>query len=174
MIIKVISGGQTGADQAGLAAAKKYNIPTGGFAPKGYQTSEGKNRTLLQKVYDLTESVGGYKKRTWQNAELADGTIRLAVDFTSRGEICTLNGINKYKKPHIDIQLKDVNEFETIMVDDCLSWLIENKIKILNVAGNTQNTLGFDIYKMSYDFLCLVFEKHLIKFYGDFRKMAGL
>ena len=33
-IMKVISGGQTGADQAGLAAAKKLNIATGGTAPK--------------------------------------------------------------------------------------------------------------------------------------------
>lgn len=174
MVIKVISGGQTGADQAGLAAAKKFGIPTGGFAPKGYQTSEGKNRTLLQKVYDLVESKGGYKQRTWENAKLADGTIRLAVDFSTRGEICTLNGINKYNKPHIDINLRDIAEFETVLVRDCTSWLIENKIKILNIAGNTQNTLGEDIYKMSYDFLIKVFETHLIKFYGEFRKMAGL
>ena len=174
MLIKVISGGQTGADQAGLAAAKKFSIPTGGFAPKGYQTSQGKNRTLLQKVYDLTESKGGYKQRTWENAKIADGTIRLAVDFSTRGEICTLNGINKYNKPHKDFNLQDLDEFESIMVEDCNTWLIENKIKILNVAGNTQNTLGFDIYTMAYEFLCKVFEKHLIKFYGDFRKMAGL
>jgi hypothetical protein len=35
MLERVISGGQTGADQAGLAAAKRLGVPTGGFMPKG-------------------------------------------------------------------------------------------------------------------------------------------
>lgn len=38
MLLKVISGGQLGADQAGLAAAKAVGIRTGGFAPKNYKT----------------------------------------------------------------------------------------------------------------------------------------
>jgi hypothetical protein len=33
---KVISGGQTGADQGGLRAAKAAGIPTGGWAPRGW------------------------------------------------------------------------------------------------------------------------------------------
>ncbi|HJT77421.1 MAG TPA: putative molybdenum carrier protein, partial [Gemmataceae bacterium] len=38
MLERVISGGQTGADQAGLAAAKACGIPTGGWMPKGFLT----------------------------------------------------------------------------------------------------------------------------------------
>jgi hypothetical protein len=38
MIERVISGGQTGADQAGWRAAKAGGIPTGGWMPKGYRT----------------------------------------------------------------------------------------------------------------------------------------
>jgi hypothetical protein len=34
MIRKIISGGQTGADQAALDAAIKYNFPHGGWIPK--------------------------------------------------------------------------------------------------------------------------------------------
>jgi hypothetical protein len=36
MIERVISGGQTGVDQAGLRAARAAGIATGGFAPKGW------------------------------------------------------------------------------------------------------------------------------------------
>jgi hypothetical protein len=35
VIDKVVSVGQTGADQAALRAARAFGIPTGGLAPKG-------------------------------------------------------------------------------------------------------------------------------------------
>lgn len=41
MIELVISGGQTGADQAGLRAAKAFGIPTGGYAPRGWLVETG-------------------------------------------------------------------------------------------------------------------------------------
>ena len=41
MIDRVISGGQTGADQAGWRAAKASGIPTGGWMPKGFLTEDG-------------------------------------------------------------------------------------------------------------------------------------
>ena len=41
MIGKIISGGQTGVDQAALRAAKACGIPTGGWAPKGWRTEDG-------------------------------------------------------------------------------------------------------------------------------------
>jgi hypothetical protein len=43
MLEKVVSGGQTGADQGGLRAARLAGIPTGGWAPKGWlvESSDG-------------------------------------------------------------------------------------------------------------------------------------
>jgi Circularly permutated YpsA SLOG family len=41
MIITVVSGGQTGADQAGWRATEACGIPTGGWMPKGFLTEEG-------------------------------------------------------------------------------------------------------------------------------------
>ena len=38
---KIESGGQTGADQAGLRAARAERLETGGWAPKGWETEEG-------------------------------------------------------------------------------------------------------------------------------------
>ena len=42
----MVSGGQTGADRAGLEAARSLGIQTGGWAPPGYQTSAGKDLSL--------------------------------------------------------------------------------------------------------------------------------
>jgi hypothetical protein len=41
MIERVISGGQTGADQGGLRAPRACAIPTGGWAPRGWLTEAG-------------------------------------------------------------------------------------------------------------------------------------
>lgn len=40
-MFKVISGGQTGADQAGLRAARAAGLVTGGWAPRGWLTEAG-------------------------------------------------------------------------------------------------------------------------------------
>ena len=44
MIKLVISGGQSGADQAGWRAAQACDIPTGGWMPFGFLTEEGPQR----------------------------------------------------------------------------------------------------------------------------------
>ena len=41
MLIKIISGGQTRAEQAALNAAIKFNIPHGGWRPKGRKSEDG-------------------------------------------------------------------------------------------------------------------------------------
>jgi Circularly permutated YpsA SLOG family len=71
---KVISGGQTGADQAGLRATQAAGIPTGGCAPKGWQTEYGPAPWLAE--YGLTERLkASYPARTGANARESDGTI---------------------------------------------------------------------------------------------------
>ena len=130
---KVISGGQTGADQAGLAAAKSYDILTGGFAPKNFMTSSGANATLKY-AYGLEEIEGSYKERTRMNVEAADATIRLAIDFDSPGEKCTLNAIKDYNKPYYDVNLLNAPAHTSEVV----AWILEGKFEILNIAGNSQ------------------------------------
>lgn len=134
---RVISGGQTGVDQSGLQAAKDVGIPTGGWAPKGWKTQVGPQEQFL-KSFNLKEHSGGYKERTWANVQDSDGTIRLATNFSSAGEICTLNAINKFKKPHLDIPLLvapyNSNEKD---VQSVIDFIVENNISILNIAGNS-------------------------------------
>jgi len=76
---KVISGGQTGADFAGLMAAKNCGIPTGGTAPKGYRIcnpdgSDGENPDLKQFGLIEHESLE-YKPRAIKNVQDSDETI---------------------------------------------------------------------------------------------------
>lgn len=135
MLKKIISGGQTGADQAGLFVAKKFGLQTGGTLPCGCRTLDGPRRDLLE-LYGMVEHKSdSYVPRTIQNVKEADGTIRLAADFGSPGEICTLKAIEKYKKPYFDVDLTDPPNPQ-----EAADWINANQIVTLNVAGNAERT----------------------------------
>lgn len=69
-IERVISGGQTGADQAGWRAAKSAGIPTGGWMPKGFLTEDGP-RPEFAELYGAREHPSKeYPPRTRDNVIL--------------------------------------------------------------------------------------------------------
>jgi len=152
--MKIISGGQTGADQAGLMIAKDLGIETGGWAPKEWKTSHGPQKKLLES-FGLKESKEGYKGRTWENVRDSNATIRLAVDFDSPGEKCTMDAINYFKKPWIDIDLLNLKPIQEV-----IEFLVLVKPSILNIAGNTQNKDGHNIERMSYLYLKKVLSEY--------------
>jgi len=132
MIKKVISGGQTGADEGGLIAAKKAGIETGGWMPPGFMTEKGPKPEFAE-LYNIKEHERkGYAPRTEANVKDSDGTIRIANNLSSAGERCTLSAIKWYNKPHIDVGKATVSEV--------VEWIKENNIGVLNVAGNREST----------------------------------
>lgn len=65
----IISGGQTGADIAGLKVAKQLNFKTGGFAAKNFMTENGPNPKLAE--YNLIDEGLSYRERTELNCKIA-------------------------------------------------------------------------------------------------------
>ena len=75
MLERVMSGGHTGADQAGLWAAKASGIATGGWMPEGFLTEAGP-RPDFAEIYGAVELIGGgYAERTRATVRDSDGTI---------------------------------------------------------------------------------------------------
>lgn len=135
MVRRVISGGQTGADQGGLAAAKECKIETGGWAPKGFRTLKGYNLKLGE-LFGLKEhKSSAYPPRTYANVRDSDGTIRFAKSFDSPGELCTLKALKQYGKQYFDV---DVNK--PPLVEDVVDWIYKNQVRTLNIAGNSTKT----------------------------------
>ncbi len=135
MIKKVVSGGQTGADIAGLIAAKQLGIPTGGTIPKGFRTLAGP-RPEYKELYGLTEHASwAYPPRTECNVRDSDGTICFATVWNSPGEILTKKLIDKHKKPHFK-----VDPANPPSIRETKLWIMQNDIQILNVAGNSERT----------------------------------
>jgi len=135
MLKKVISGGQSGADEAGLRAAKLAGLETGGTAPSSYRTQNGPNLELRD-VFGLKEhSSYSYPPRTEDNVKDSDGTIRIATNINSSGEKCTLRYIVYHQKPKLDINPDNPPDPQEIA-----DWIKNNDIKTLNVAGNSEKT----------------------------------
>lgn len=156
MLKKIISGGQRGADQAGLAAAKDIGLETGGWAPRGWITLNGSN-PLLARLGLKEHSSPKYPPRTYANVKDSDGTIRLAYDFNSPGEVCTLKAINFYNKPWFDVDLSDLT-----FIFDVTDWIDKNGIKVLNVAGNAGKTKeeGTLIFQIARQYLGNIFKNY--------------
>jgi hypothetical protein len=153
MLRKVISGGQTGADQAGLRAARRCGIPTGGYAPMGWLTLDGPQQALLQGFGLREHDVLGYGARTDRNVEMSDGTVRLARVWNSPGERRTLRAIQRLDRPYFDVDFPFSHRDWHLMA---VQWILENHIKVLNVAGNSETT-AFGIGAFAEEFLVLVF-----------------
>ncbi len=140
MIKKIISGGQTGADQGGLEAGKELGLQTGGTAPAGYRTELGPRYDLLR-GFALTEGLKGstiaddYRSRTEQNIKDSDGTIVFG-DFYSPGTRMTIAYCSHSRKPLYRVCREDNPIIEKT---DLLKWLDRNNINVLNVAGNRES-----------------------------------
>lgn len=140
---KVISGGQVGADIAGLRAAKAFGLETGGVLPLGWRTLKGP-RPEYSRHYGCTEHKSPqYPPRTFQNVRDSDGTLRLALNWQSAGEQCTLKAIRQYRKHWLDIEPFDSEGNKKIA-----EWLWVCQIEVLNVAGNANEAIEFSVEQM--------------------------
>ncbi|MEE2826334.1 MAG: putative molybdenum carrier protein [Planctomycetota bacterium] len=146
-LAKVISGGQTGVDQAALDVAIEKGLLHGGWCPRGRRCEAG---TIPQK-YRLspTESVE-YDVRTERNVIASDGTLVLHWGPLSGGTAWTVECLEKHGKPFflVDLQRSDDRaKFELVR-----HWLRQQRIAVLNVAG-PRASCHSDIGRLAGDFL---------------------
>lgn len=103
MVSKIVSGGQTGADQAALDAAIELDIPYGGWIPKGRKTENGP----LSAKYQLKEMpTASYPKRTEQNVIDSDGTLIISHGELTGGSEYTWEMTKKHNRPYFYADLK--------------------------------------------------------------------
>ena len=132
---RVISGGQTGADRAGLVAARSAGIATGGWMPKGFRALDGA-RPEFADLYGVREHASDrYPPRTALNVKESDATLRFATDWDSPGEKLTGELCERYGRPHFAVAPD-----ASIAPADVVDWLVRNNVRVLNVAGNSERT----------------------------------
>ncbi len=125
--IKIISGGQSGADRAALDAAMELGIETGGFCPKGRRAEDGR----IPEHYSLTELKSGeYTDRTLKNVLESDASLICYKKQMDKGTALTAAFCEEHNKACLKICLN-----EQIHIDKVLDWIGQNHIRVLNIAG---------------------------------------
>jgi len=156
MLKKVISGGQTGAEQAALDVAIKLGIPHGGWIPKGRRTEDG----VLPDKYQLIEMPdSSYARRTEKNVVKADGTLIFSHGRLVGGSDYTRKMALKHNRAWLHIDLNKIAAFEASQ--RIVSWLFGNNIEVLNVAGPRASS-DPKIYKATMDILEAVYFLSLV------------
>jgi hypothetical protein len=138
MIRKIISGGQTGADRAGLDFAIETGLEHSGYVPRGRKAEDGR----INERYNLIElSTSSYPARTRRNIEKSDGTVIFSLErLLNGGTKLTLDLAKNLGKPvlHIyDTRKERISNPDSLCLEiQALSdFVCSNKIEILNVAG---------------------------------------
>lgn len=131
-LVRIVSGGQTGVDQAALDAALQCELPCGGWVPRGRRTENGP----LSPRYPLREArSSGYAERTWLNVRDAAATLVLTGGEPTGGTALTITFARRLGKPLLVLDLNTDPD-----PADVSDWLRRHRIGVLNIAGPREST----------------------------------
>lgn len=124
---RIISGGQTGVDQAALDVAIELGISHGGWCPKGRICETGR----IDSKYQLAEmTTADYAARTQRNVLDSDGTLILYQHRLQGGTALTWRYAQQLGKPRFRVRIE-----QPVPYDEIVDWVLQHKIEVLNIAG---------------------------------------
>lgn len=132
MLELVLSGGQTGVDQAALRAAHAVGLATGGAMPRGFLTEDGPRPDLAEMFGVVELASADYPTRTRRNVDDADAVLWLG-DWHSPGARTTLDHCRLTRKPFFIIMPMTTRPSEVV------AWLRTGGYRVLNVAGSRES-----------------------------------
>jgi hypothetical protein len=146
MLTRIISGGQTGVDQAALRTAPSLGIAIGGWCPPGRASEDGvipANFPLQETPDDRSPGAPDIPRsqRTEWNVRDSDGTLVLCLGELSvqgPGTRFSADCATRYSKPLFVADPGDLDDARRVR-----EWIDAHGIEILNVAGpSEQNCSG--------------------------------
>ncbi len=130
MLQKIVSGGQTGADQGALDAAIAMGVDHGGWLPKDRKTENGP----LPPRYQLQEMASSnYADRTLQNVLDSDGTLIISHGPLTGGSALTYSLARRHRRPCLHIDRTRLSRDQA--VHRIVKWIQSDAIRVLNTAG---------------------------------------
>ena len=156
---KVISGGQTGVDQAALRAAQERGLHRGGWCPPGRECESGVIPTrfpLQETPQDRSPNAPGVPRsqRTEWNVRDSDATLILRPQSTAKedpGTDWTARCAARFGRPLLILDPEDPDAASAIR-----QWLNAREIQTLNVAGPSEGSV-LGIGDQAYALLAEVF-----------------
>ncbi len=130
IVLKIVSGGQTGVDRAALDAASEYGVAAGGWCPEGRLAEDG----VIPDHYPVKELPGsGYRQRTRKNVVDSDGTLIIYFGTPTGGTAQTVDFCIQEKKPYLLIDAFELSVDRA--VERVSDFINQESIGVLNVAG---------------------------------------
>lgn len=146
---RIVSGGQTGVDRAGLDVAIALGLDHGGWCPAGRLAEDGS----VPSRYELRETESSdYPARTKQNVIDSDATLILFEQELKGGTRLTKRFCRELEKTH------RVAEINPESISGVQQWFIEQQPEILNIAGPRESTYP-GIYDRAFEYLLKAFTK---------------
>jgi hypothetical protein len=144
-LLRLVSGGQTGVDQAALDAAIELGIPHGGWCPAGRKAENGQIPSRFQ-LMETTSS--HYPIRTEKNVVDSDATLILFRRKLTGGTLLTADLARRDGRPLMAIDLLELatdsesnsNSAESRKMAEFFRWLEANGVRVLNVAGPRESS----------------------------------
>ena len=132
---KIVSGGQTGADQGALSACVQAGFPYGGWIPKGRRTEKGKVPARYRMRQHWSRH---YPPRTEKNVADSDGTVIFTYGKSDGGSLLTIDFAKRHGKPWLAV---DATRPHDEIVARVVRW-IRRRLPdgaVLNVAGSRRS-----------------------------------
>jgi hypothetical protein len=128
--LRIVSGGQTGADRAALDAALDAGTPCGGWCPQGRRAEDGAVPSRYP-LFELTSPY--YPDRTLRNVQDSDATVILSFGALTGGSAATARCCETERRPCLVI---DANDATPAQAAGLIAELVTaHGVKTLNVAG---------------------------------------
>lgn len=127
---RIVSGGQAGADRAGLDWALQHGVDHGGWCPKGRRSEDG----AIPAGYLLSETpLAGYLQRTEWNVRDSDATVIFTLtDALDGGSKKTAEFAEKRGRPCVHFRPGVHPKF-------LAQFLARHRVTTLNVAGKRES-----------------------------------
>ncbi len=141
--LRIVSGGQSGADIAALDWAISHGVVHGGWCPKGRRSEDGP----IEPHYQLNETpLASYLQRTEWNVRDSDATVVFSLDDSlDGGSRRTAQFADKFGKPWLHFRPSVHPKF-------LAQFLVRQNVTTLNVAGKRESSAP-GIYRFVFDTL---------------------
>lgn len=151
--LKIVSGGQTGADRAAFDAAIATGLKIGGYIPLDRWSEDGQIPARYAGLIEADSPDPAVRTRL--NVEHSDATLIFSHGKLRGGSELTARTARKQGKPLLHIDLDRVAEDSA--VERIGLWVRTMQISVLNVAG-PRASKNPEIYGIVHHVLIRVFE----------------
>jgi hypothetical protein len=153
-LIKIVAGGQTGADRGALDAARAAGVAIGGWIPLGRWAEDGSVPHVLEGMQETASADPA--ERTASNVEDSDATLIVTHGGLRGGTALTRAMAEQLGKPWLWIDL-DVEPLEAAAAQ-VAAWIAARQIRVLNVAGPRASEDG-RIYSRTFALVSIVLDR---------------